>query len=261
NEIYRLDAEGHVRISTPTEHARCDRAVYDLDQAVLVMTGHNLQLVTPNEVLTARQDVEYWSAKHMAVARGDAVVVTHDGRRISADVLVAYTIPASPAAAAPGTTAMATTAADTTPAGANPTGAKPAGTKSADTKPPGTPDDTLAASGKLKRVEAFGHVVLRTPTDTAIGDRAVYVPATGQARLVGNVRITRGNNQLAGQAADVDMKTGIATLLAGRGARVQGLIVPDRQTSQGLAGPPAADRPAPAGRPPQGGMRKKAAGE
>ena len=104
NQIYKLQAEGNVHIFTPTDRARCDRAVYDLDQAVLVMTGHDLRLTTPNDVLTAKRDMEYWSAKHMAVARGDAVVVTKDARRIQADVLVAYTTPppATPATATPG---------------------------------------------------------------------------------------------------------------------------------------------------------------
>ena len=48
-----------------------------------------------------------------------------------------------------------------------------------------TADDPLVASGKLQKVEAFGHVTVRTPTDTAIGDRAVYVPDSGIARLAG----------------------------------------------------------------------------
>ena len=86
-----VEAEGHVRIFTPTDQAQGDHAVYDIDQAVLVMTGHALKLTTPNDVLTARDSLEYWSQKHMAVARGNAVVVTNDGRRISADTLVAYT--------------------------------------------------------------------------------------------------------------------------------------------------------------------------
>jgi lipopolysaccharide export system protein LptA len=34
NEIYRVQAEGGVRIFTPTDQAQGDRAVYDLDQAV-----------------------------------------------------------------------------------------------------------------------------------------------------------------------------------------------------------------------------------
>ncbi|MDE2008171.1 MAG: hypothetical protein KGI51_16495 [Rhodospirillales bacterium] len=205
NEIYRLAAEGAVHIYTPTDRARCDRAVYDLDQAVLVMTGHDLRLTTPNDVLTARHDMEYWSDKHMAVARGDAVVVTRDARRIAADVLVAYTEPSDNGLA---------------PAG------KPAGKPSA---PAATPEQQ---AGKLRKVEAFGHVVLRTATSLVSGDRGVYDPRTGLARLVGHVRITRGANQLAGAAADVDLRTGVATLLSGPRARAQGLIVPQAEPAR-----------------------------
>ena len=34
-----MQAEGDVRIFTPTDQAQGDHAVYDIDQAVLVMTG------------------------------------------------------------------------------------------------------------------------------------------------------------------------------------------------------------------------------
>src|SRR5580658_9338655 len=92
NEVYRMRAEGNVHIFTATDQAWGDQATYDLDQAVLVMTGNALKLTTPNDTLTARDTLEYWSQKHMAVARGDAVVVTNDARRVSADTLVAYTV-------------------------------------------------------------------------------------------------------------------------------------------------------------------------
>ncbi len=61
------------------------------------MTGRNLKLTTPNDVITARDDLEYWPQKHMAVARGDAVVVTNDAKRVAADTLVAYTTDNPPA--------------------------------------------------------------------------------------------------------------------------------------------------------------------
>ncbi len=222
NEIYRVEAEGHVQIFTATDHAQGDRAIYDLDQAVLVMTGHDLRLTTPNDVLTARDDLEYWSQKHMAVARGDAVVVTKDARRIAADVLVAYTTPNPP----PGT--------------------QPATQAATKTGTPVAADDPLAASGKLEKVEAFGHVSVRTPTDIATGDRGIYVPDTGIALLEGNVRITRGQNQLAGARAAVNLKTGVSRLLAAGTDRVQGLIVPNDATSQSLS----TSSPAQAGRKP-----------
>jgi lipopolysaccharide export system protein LptA len=201
NEVYRLEAEGHVLISTPTDQAQGDRAVYDIDQAVLVLTGHDLKLTTPQQVVTARDSLEYWSLKHMAVARGKAVVLTTDGRRVAADVLVGYT---SETSNAPQPTPVATAA------------PKPAAST-----------DPLASSGKLERVEAFGNVEIRTATDIARGDRGVYVTATGMARIVGHVRVTHGENQMEGPAADVNMNTGIAHLVADAGDRVQGLIMPN----------------------------------
>ncbi len=220
NEIYRMQADGHVRIFTPTDQAQGDKATYDLDQSVMVMTGKDLKLTTPNDTITARDDLEYWAQKHMAVARGNAVVTTNDAKRVAADTLVAYTTDNPP------------------PASATPTSTSPA--KSS---------DPMGASGKLQRVEAFGNVSIRTPTDTVTGDRGVYVPDTGMARLAGNVRITRGQNQLNGAEADVNMKTGIATLVAQRSGRVHGLVVPNDESSKSLGtGSPAAD----------GGARKPA---
>jgi lipopolysaccharide export system protein LptA len=219
NEIYRLQADGNVRIFTPTDQAQGDKATYDIDQSVLVMTGRNLKLTTPSDTITARDDLEYWPQKHMAVARGNAVVVTTDAKRVAADTLVAYTTDNPP------------------PATATPAATKPS-------------DDPLAASGKLQRVEAFGNVSVRTPTDTVTGDRGVYVPDTGMARLGGNVRITRGQNQLNGAEANVNMKTGIATLVAQTSGRVHGLVVPNDETNKSLGNDSAATSGGAAANPP-----------
>ncbi len=212
NEIYRLEADGHVHIFTQTDQAWGDHAIYDIDQAVLVLTGRALRLTTPQDVLTARDSMEYWSARHMAVGRGNATATSNDGRRIIGDTLVAYTVDNS-APRPPGTPAP----------------------------PPPKPDksgDPLAASGKIQRVEAYGHVEVRTATEIVHGDRGVYVPDTGMARVLGHVHITRGENQLNGSAAIVNMKTGVATLTQAPGARVEGLVVPNEQ--QPKAGPAAA---------------------
>lgn len=217
NEVYRLEAHGHVRILTQTDEADGDDAVYDIDQAVLVMTGKNLKLTTPQDVLTARDTIEYWSQLHMGVGRGNAVVVTSDAHRLAGDVLVAYTTQDSdPKPAAPATPAP---------------GGKPGS------------GDPLADSGKLKRVDAFGNVEVRTLVDIVRGDRGIYIPATGIARVVGHVRITHGSNQVNGPAADINMKTGIARINAAAGTRVQGLIVPNDAKD-------AAGKPAPGPTPP-----------
>ncbi|WP_073955141.1 LptA/OstA family protein [Thalassospira sp. TSL5-1] len=87
-EIYRIEAHGHVKLSTNTDTATGDLAIYDIDQAVVVLTGKNLKYSTPTETLTAKDSLEYWEAKRMAVARGDAVAISQ-GRKLKADVLTA----------------------------------------------------------------------------------------------------------------------------------------------------------------------------
>ncbi len=201
NEIYRLEAIGHVRIFTPTDTAVGDRAVYDMDQAVLVLTGHAMRITTPTAVLTARDSMEYWTDRHMAVARGNAVATASDGREVRADVLVAYSAPSPPQAAGK-------TARQNGPLAPSPLAPSP------------------LAPGALEKVEAFGNVVIRNATVVAQGDRGVYLPATGQARLIGHVRITRGPNQLNGPAAEVDMHTGVARLIADPSAPVRGMLMP-----------------------------------
>ncbi len=197
NQIWRLEAEGGVRIATPSDTATGDRAVYDMDQAVLVLTGRELALTTREQRITASDSLEYWSNRRMAVARGNAVVVTNDGRRLGADTLVAYLPPEG--AARPATTG-------------------------------GPP-----ARGQLDRVELFGNVEIRTATEVVRGERAVYSAESGIARLVGNVRITRGESQVNGQEAVVNLVTGVSRLVGGAagGARVQGVITPQAAPQQG----------------------------
>ena len=212
SEIWRLEAEGHVRITSATDVARGDRAVYDIDQAVLVLTGRDLSLTTAQQVITATDSLEYWSARKMAVARGNAVVVDNaEGRRITADTLVSYFLDG------PGSAPSA------------PRPAPPPAAAAGGREPPG--------SGKLDRVEAFGNVEIRTPTDVVRGARGVYSAATGMARLLGDVRITRGDNQINGQEAIVNMRTGVARLVSTPGARVQGLILPNQNPEQQGATP------------------------
>jgi len=87
-EIWRVVPDGHVRITTPTQEVVGDHGVYDVDQAVVVMTGKALKLTTPQDVVTARDSLEWYDAKQLAVARGDAVAVRGE-RRLRGDTLVA----------------------------------------------------------------------------------------------------------------------------------------------------------------------------
>jgi lipopolysaccharide export system protein LptA len=193
SEIWRMEAEGNVRISTATDRAQGDRAIYDIDRAVMVMSGRDLRLATADSTVTARDSLEYWPQRRMAVARGAAVVESVEDRRLAADVIVAYFLPDQP-----GQSAARSPAARAAP----------------------------GEGSRLDRVEVFGNVEIRTAQEVVRGDRGVYSPVTGLGRLLGNVRITRGENQLNGQEAIVNLRSGVSRLVAAPGARVQGLVTP-----------------------------------
>ena len=89
SEIWRLDASGGVKIIAPGETAYGDLAVFDVDQSVLVLTGKKVRFVTAEDEIKADKQLEYWTTKRLAVARGNAVAV-RQGKTLRAQVLAAY---------------------------------------------------------------------------------------------------------------------------------------------------------------------------
>ncbi len=87
-EVYRLEALGNVRFVTPTQTGYGDHADYNVDTALLVMTGRHMRIVTPHDQLSARDSIEWYDNRQLGVARGDAVDI-HDGKTLSADILLA----------------------------------------------------------------------------------------------------------------------------------------------------------------------------
>ena len=88
-EIWRLDAIGAVRIKSAEGTAFGDKALYDVDNSILTITGKNLKLISGQDWLTATDQLEYWEKKQMAVARGNAVS-KHENKKLNAKILAAY---------------------------------------------------------------------------------------------------------------------------------------------------------------------------
>jgi lipopolysaccharide export system protein LptA len=88
-EIWRLDANGKVRIKTQGQMAYGDKAVYQVEKGILVLSGREVKLVAGKDVISANKQLEYWEKKLMAVARGNAYAV-RQGKSLRADVLASY---------------------------------------------------------------------------------------------------------------------------------------------------------------------------
>ncbi len=185
NEVFQLVADGNVRIVSPTQQVFGDHGVYDVDKQVAVVTGKDLKLVTAKDVITARDSLEYYEARELTVARGDAVAVRGTDR-LRADVLIG--------------------------------------------RLKKLPDGTT----QMDRIDGSGSVVVTTPTDVALSDKLVYSVPDNVAVLMGNVKITRGDNQLNGDAAEMNMNSKINRVIAGRdaGGRVSGLLIPAERAGE-----------------------------
>ncbi|MHA1113118.1 MAG: LptA/OstA family protein [Alphaproteobacteria bacterium] len=181
NEVWRIEAEGAVRVTSPDQTATGDYGVYEMDQKVLVLTG-SPKLVTPTDEITARKQIEFWTERNVAVARDDARVKS-EGRHLRANTLVAYF------------------------------------------------EKTATGKNEISHVDASGGVHISTPTEIARAESGAYNAKTGIATLSGSVKITRCEDQLNGEYAEVNLNTGISRLLgappqSGTKAQVRGIFKP-----------------------------------
>ena len=219
-EIYRLNADGHVTIKGERQTVVGDQAVYDVDQQIGIVTGKTLKMTTATDVVTARDSLEWYDQKQVAVARGDAVAV-RDTKRIRADVLTAHMTKEKPQ-----------------PAARKPE--KPA-TAMAKPRDSATPLGNTDEGSKISRVDAQGNVLVSTETDVGQGDFGVYNADSGIATLLGNVTVTRGPNAIRGQYAVMDLNNNISRMMAAPATAgtpptpVQGLFVRQDQAAA-LAG-------------------------
>ena len=231
-EIYRVEAEGHVTLKRESQTVVGDRAVYDVDQAIAVVTGKGLKLTTPSDVVTARDSLDWYDQKQIAVARGNAVAI-RNGKTIKGDILTAYLVKTAPGPAKPGQAKAGAQGGRPAPAPG-----KPPVTPAA--SPGAAPGGSAGAPSQISRVDAQGHVVITNALDTGRGDFGVYKADTGIATLIGNVVIERGKDVIRGQRGVMDLNNNVSRMMPGGapGAspqRVQGLFV--RQEPGGRAAP------------------------
>ena len=106
-----------------------------------------------------------------------------------------------------------------------------------------TPRLTVAYSGgasvQIRRLDAAGGVVVRSPSETARGDFGIYDLDRKLITLVGNVELNRQNDRVAGARLVIDLDSGRAVVDGGppgvnqNGGRVTGhFTVPQRQQSK-----------------------------
>ncbi len=90
-DVTHMTADGHVRMESPNETAYGEHGHYDVKLDRVLMTGGNLKIITPKEILTARDSIEYWHTENKGIARGNAVATFIAKEEVvQGDTLVAY---------------------------------------------------------------------------------------------------------------------------------------------------------------------------
>jgi lipopolysaccharide export system protein LptA len=209
-QIYRIEAEGHVVFGTPTQTAYGDRAVYDVDQAMLVVTGKDLRIITQQDVVTARDSFEWYDQKQIGVARGDATATRRgpEHKSIRGDVLTAEV-----------------------------------------TKPPNQPSKISKVDAQGHVIVVSEDQIARGDSgvynlETGIATLSGHVTLTrGESELRGQYAVVDTNTNIARLLAAPP-----TAQLTGTRPRVEGLLVPRPQDQTGGAGGKPGATPAPAPR-------------
>lgn len=98
----------------------------------------------------------------------------------------------------------------------------------------------------IKRLEAYGNVVVTQKDQTATGEVGTYDLKTSTVTLTGNVLMTQGKNVLRGERLWVDLATGVSRVEPGKNGhgRVEGLFLPN--SAPASTAPPGMPGSAPA---------------
>ena len=145
---------------------------------MFILTGKP-RLKTKTEHISAKESLEFWEKKSIAIARGHASATKGD-KKLQANVLTAYF------------------------------------------------EKTKNHNNEIVKVNAQGNVIVSTPKEVIRGKRGTYYVKTGMIILKGGVKITRGPDQLNGDKAEINLKSGVSRLLSGDGKKVRGLFGPKK---------------------------------
>jgi lipopolysaccharide export system protein LptA len=91
-EIWKLEADGNVKISDPRHEASGDKGIYDIDSKKATLTGDNLRFTSGDDIVTAKESFEYSENENKITAEG-GVEAIREGRKVISDEMVAYLAP------------------------------------------------------------------------------------------------------------------------------------------------------------------------
>ncbi len=88
-DIDRIEAQGHVKLTTASATSYGEHGVYDSTTKLLVLTGGDLKIENESETVRAAESLEFWSEKEAVVAKGK-VDIKREGTHLTGDLATLY---------------------------------------------------------------------------------------------------------------------------------------------------------------------------
>lgn len=90
-EVWQVDADGSVKITTPGQTAYADTGTYDMDQQLLILRGgHPLRVVTSNNQITADKEIRYLVRGQTLTAIGNATITEPRQRMQANEITIVF---------------------------------------------------------------------------------------------------------------------------------------------------------------------------
>jgi lipopolysaccharide export system protein LptA len=88
-DVYKVTAEGNVRIVQADKNIAGDYGVYNLDSGIFRLTGKHVSMETAKEKITANRKIEYRTKQKIAIVEGNAIA-HKDDKKVRADRFTAF---------------------------------------------------------------------------------------------------------------------------------------------------------------------------
>lgn len=88
-DVYKVTAEGNVRIVQADKKIAGDYGVYNLDNGIFRLTGRHVSMETAKEKITANRKIEYRTRQKIAIVAGNAIAHQAD-KKVRADRFTAF---------------------------------------------------------------------------------------------------------------------------------------------------------------------------
>ena len=91
-DIQKINGEGNVVITSDKEQAYGDNVEYSLKDALMILVGSPAKIKMPEELILARDKIEYYGNDKKAIAYGNATIIKNKSKITADNRITSYNV-------------------------------------------------------------------------------------------------------------------------------------------------------------------------